>query len=52
MQQKALQHLIATVIQMHHEKDEVKDEDVISVSETVSVAVSVYETVRNKLEYE
>ena len=52
MQQKALQHLIATVVQMHDEKDEVKDEDVIGVSETVSVAVSIYETVRNTLEYD
>ncbi len=52
MQQKALQHLIATVKQMHREADEPKDVDVISVSETVSVAVSIYETVRNTLEYD
>ncbi len=52
MQQKALQHLIATVKQMHREADEPKDEDVITVSETVSVAVSAYETVRNTLEYD
>lgn len=52
MQQKALQHLIATVNQIHREAEEPKDEDVISVSETVSVAVSVYETVRNTLEYD
>ncbi|MEK7452517.1 MAG: hypothetical protein AAB664_04200, partial [Patescibacteria group bacterium] len=52
MQEKALQHLIATVKEMHREADEQKDVDVISVSETVSVAVSIYETVRNTLEYD
>jgi hypothetical protein len=37
---------------MHHGSDTATDEDVISVSENVSVAVSVYETVRNTLEYD
>ncbi|OGL96412.1 hypothetical protein A2318_03375 [Candidatus Uhrbacteria bacterium RIFOXYB2_FULL_45_11] len=53
MEQKALQHLLQTVMQMRREaEDDSTTEDVISVSETVSVAVSVYETVRNTLEYD
>ena len=53
MEQKALQHLLHTVMQMRREaEDDVTTEDVISVSETVSVAVSIYETVRNTLEYD
>src|SRR3989338_5167899 len=53
MEQKALQHLLATVMQMRREaEDDATTEDVISVSETVSVAVSIYETVRNTLEYD
>lgn len=53
MEQKALQHLLATVQQIRREeKEELVTDDVISVSETVSVAVSVYETIRNTLEYD
>lgn len=52
MEQKALQHLLSTVVQIRREEEEPVSEDVISVSETVSVAVSVYETVRNTLEYD
>lgn len=52
MEQKALQHLLATVMQIRREDDESTTEDVVSVSETVSVAVSIYETVRNTLEYD
>ncbi len=53
MQQKALQHLLATVMQIRKEEAyEPNTEDVINVSETVSVAVSIYETVRNTLEYD
>ncbi len=51
MQQKSLQHLLATVVQIQREED-VHEEDVIRVSETISVAVSIYETVRNTLEYD
>lgn len=50
---KSLQHLITTISQMNLEaKIEPKDEDVIKVSDTVSVAASSYETVRNTLEYD
>ena len=53
MEQKSLQHLLATVMQIRREEQEDPiTEDVISVSETVSVAVSIYETVRNTLEYD
>jgi hypothetical protein len=47
-----LQHLIDTILQMRVEQDEKSSEDVIKVSDTVSVAVSVYETIRNTLEYD
>lgn len=50
---KALEHLLSTVVQMRREAEESeKEEDVIRVSETVSAAASVYETVRNTLEYD
>lgn len=50
---KALEHLLSTVVQMRREAEELeKEEDVIKVSETVSAAASVYETVRNALEYD
>ena len=50
---KALEHLLATIAQMKREKDDAKNnEDVIKVSDTVSGAASVYETVRNTLEYD
>lgn len=50
---KALEHLLSTVVQMRRETEELeKEEDVIKVSETVSAAASVYETVRNALEYD
>lgn len=50
---KALEHLLSTVVQMRRETEELeKVEDVIRVSETVSAAASVYETVRNTLEYD
>jgi hypothetical protein len=50
---KALEHLLGTIAQMHRDEEETKtDEDVIKVSETVSAAASVYETVRNTLEYD
>lgn len=53
MEKKALQHLLATVSQMQREEEfEPNTEDVINVSETVSVAVSIYETVRNTMEYD
>ena len=48
-----LKHLIDTIVQMQKEEvDDAKDEDVINVSETVSVAASAYEVVRNTLEYD
>jgi hypothetical protein len=50
---KALEHLLGTVVQMRNDEEEaLKVEDVIKVSDTVSVAASVYETVRNTLEYD
>ncbi|MBI4714283.1 hypothetical protein HY771_03830 [Candidatus Uhrbacteria bacterium] len=50
---KSLQHLISTILQMNQaDQAELKDEDVIKVSDTVSVAASAYETVRNTLEYD
>lgn len=50
---KALEHLLHTVVQMRKEAEEAeKEEDVIKVSETVSAAASVYETIRNALEYD
>lgn len=50
---KALGHLLATVVQMRRDAEELeKEEDVIKVSETVSAAASVYESVRNALEYD
>lgn len=50
---KALEHLLSTIVQMRREREELeKEEDVIKVSETVSAAASVYETVRNTLEYD
>ena len=50
---KALEHLLSTVVQMRREDEETaREEDVIKVSETVSAAASVYETVRNALEYD
>jgi len=52
MQEKSLHHLLASVVQIQKEQDAPAQEDVISVSETVSVAVSVYETIRNTLEYD
>ncbi len=51
--EKTLQHLIGTIEQIQEEAvTETKDEDVIKVSETISVAASAYETVRNTLEYD
>ncbi len=50
---KTLEHLLSTVVHMRREAEELeKEEDVIKVSETVSAAASVYETVRNALEYD
>ena len=50
---KALEHLLSTVVQMRKEAEALeKEEDVIKVSETVSAAATVYETVRNALEYD
>lgn len=48
-----LEHLIGTIQQMQTDADaEPKDEDVIKVSDTISVAASAYETIRNTLEYD
>lgn len=50
---KALEHLLATVVHLQREAEALeKEEDVIAVSETVSAAASVYESVRNALEYD
>lgn len=49
---KTLKHLLGTVVQMRKDEEAPKDEDVIKVSDTVSVAVSMYETIRNTLEYD
>jgi hypothetical protein len=50
---KALEHILNTTVQMQKQAEEVeKEEDVIKVSNTVAVAASVYETVRNALEYD
>ncbi len=49
----SLQHLISTILQMQSEQEEEpKDEDVIKVSDTVAVAASAYEVIRNTLEYD
>jgi hypothetical protein len=54
----ALQHLVGTIVQMRQQREEEEqktkdtDADVIQVSDTVSKAASVYETVRNTLEYD
>lgn len=47
-----LQHLVDTILQMRDEQEEKPVEDVIKVSDTVAVAASVYETIRNTLEYD
>src|SRR3989338_9461240 len=50
---KALEHLLNTIVQSRHQAElSEKEEDVIKVSDTVSAAASVYETVRNTLEYD
>jgi hypothetical protein len=50
---RALEHLLSTAVQMRTEEERAeKEEDVIKVSETVAVAASAYETVRNALEYD
>lgn len=50
---KALEHLLSTVVYTRRKEEALeKEEDVIKVSETVSAAASVYETVRNALEYD
>lgn len=50
---RALEHLLSTAVQMRREEEEAeKEEDVIKVSQTVTVAASAYETVRNALEYD
>ncbi len=50
---KALEHLLNTIVQTRHQAElSEKEEDVIKVSDTVSAAASVYETVRNTLEYD
>jgi len=53
----ALQLLLGTIVQMRREEEEAQkikdtDADMIQVSETVSKAASVYENVRNTLEYD
>lgn len=48
-----LNHFIETIIkQQRAEEEEKPEEEVIKVSETVSAAAKVYETVRNTLEYD
>ncbi len=53
---KAIDHLVSTIVAMRtneeREKDIKEKKDVIKVSDTVSAAASVYETVRNTLEYD
>ena len=49
----ALKHFLATIKKMKADEEAIeKEEDVIQVSDTVSVAASVYETMRNALEYD
>lgn len=49
----SLQHLITTIEQMRAQEQETpQDEDVLKVSDTVAVAASAYEVVRNTLEYD
>ncbi|MBM5789672.1 hypothetical protein FJZ23_01090 [Candidatus Parcubacteria bacterium] len=47
-----LQHLIHTIQQIRDEPETRSEEDVIKVSDTVAVAASAYEVVRNTLEYD
>lgn len=53
---KSLEHLVSTIISMREsdarQKNAKEKKDVIRVSETVSAAASVYETIRNTLEYD
>ena len=48
----ALEQLISTIYRADKPHSASEDEDVITVSETVSAAASLYETVRNYLEYD
>lgn len=48
----ALDQFVSSISQTKKPKANSEDEDVILVSETVSVAASVYETIRNYLEYD
>jgi len=48
----SLQQLISTIIKEKAREEEKPVSEVISVSETVSVAASIYETLRNTLEYD
>ncbi len=50
--EKTLEHLLRTIIRTNAEKDAKPTGDVIKVSDTISVAASVYEVVRNTLEYD
>lgn len=52
MTDAALEHLIASIVKAHDLKEKKATGEVITVSETVSVAASVYETLRNTLEYD
>jgi hypothetical protein len=48
----SVESLVQLSQKLRREEEEPKKQDVITVSETVSVAVSAYETVRNTLEYD
>jgi len=50
--EKTLEHLLRTIIRTNKEKETKPTGDVIKVSDTISVAASVYEVVRNTLEYD
>lgn len=50
---KTLELFLSTVVQTRRERDEADtQEDVIKVSETISAAATMYESVRNTLEYD
>lgn len=50
--EKSLEFLLSSLVKAHALAEEKPEGDLITVSETVSAAASVYETLRNSLEYD
>jgi len=49
---QTLQHLLRTIVRVNKDREEAPNEDMIAVNDTLSVAASAYEIVRNTLEYD